>query len=217
MGAAVLLGVGIERIAYRPLRRRGKTALGRITPFVAAIAVSVFLQNFAQLVFSPRYRAYPHLFGHVRIAIFVTAVLVAIGLELLLKRTWLGLAMRAVQANEEAARLMGIPVARVIGQTFAIGSGLAALGAVLFCLDQSEVYPTMGVVIGTRAFVAAVVGGIGKIPGAFVGGLVIGVLGELVKLTSYSGGVDVFVFLALTAVLLVKPTGILGKNVVEKV
>ncbi|HEX7663150.1 MAG TPA: ABC transporter substrate-binding protein [Polyangiaceae bacterium] len=217
IGVAVLLGLAIERVAYRPLRRRGKTALGRITPFVTAIAASVFLQSFAQLVFSPRYRAYPHLFAHVRVAIFVIAVLVMIGLELLLKKTWLGLAMRAVSTDEEAARLMGIPVARVIGQTFAIGSGLAALGAVLFCLDQSEVYPTMGVVIGTRAFVAAVVGGIGRAPGAFLGGLVIGVLGELVKLTSYSGGVDVFVFLALTLVLLVKPTGILGKNVVEKV
>lgn len=217
MIAASILGVAIERVAYRPLRRRGKTALGRITPLVTAIAVSVFLQNFAQLVFSPRYRALPHLVGHVRLVIFVVAVVVMVGLELLVRKTWFGKAMRAVSSNEEAARLMGIRTSRIVAGTFAIGSALAALGAVLFCFDQSEVYPTMGVVIGTRAFVAAVVGGIGRISGAFLGGLVIGVLGELVKLTDYSGGVDVLVFLALIGMLIAKPTGLLGKNEAEKV
>ncbi|MGH7327017.1 MAG: ABC transporter permease subunit, partial [Polyangiaceae bacterium] len=217
MGVATLLGMTIERVAYRPLRRRGKSALSRITPLVTAIGVSVFLQNFAQLAFSPRYRSYPHLFSHVRIAIFLAALVVMVSLELMLRRTWFGKAMRAVSSNEEAARLMGIPTARVVSGTFAIGSGLAALGAVLYCFDQSEVYPTMGVVIGTRAFVAAVVGGIGRVPGAFVGGIAIGVLGELVKLTDYSGGVDVLVFLALIAVLIAKPTGLLGEKQAEKV
>jgi len=107
--------------------------------------------------------------------------------------------------------LMGIATSRVTAATFAIGSALAAVGAVLFCLDQSQVYPTMGFAIGVRAFVAAVLGGIGSIPGAMLGGLLLGVLGEAVKLTDYSGGVDVLVFAVLIAVLLVRPKGLLGK------
>jgi branched-chain amino acid transport system permease protein len=131
MIAASLLGVLIERVAYRPLRNRGGRKNSRVTPLVTAIGVSVFLQNLAQLVFSPRYRAYPHLFSHVRIAIFVVAVVVMILLELLVRRTWFGKSMRALSSNEEAARLMGIRTSRVIAGTFAIGSALAALGAVL--------------------------------------------------------------------------------------
>jgi branched-chain amino acid transport system permease protein len=125
--------------------------------------------------------------------------------------------MRALSANEEAARLMGIRTSRVIAMTFALGSSLAALGAVLYCLDQSQVYPTMGVIIGTRAFVAAVLGGIGSITGAMLGGLLLGIIGELVKLTDYSGGVDVLVFVVLILVLLVRPAGLLGSARVEKV
>ena len=112
---------------------------------------------------------------------------------------------------------MGIRTSRTIAMTFALGSSLAALGAVLFCLDQSQVYPTMGVIIGTRAFVAAVLGGIGSITGAMLGGLLLGVIGELVKLTDYSGGVDVLVFVVLILVLLVRPAGLLGSARVEKV
>ena len=117
----------------------------------------------------------------------------------------------------EAARLMGIRTSRTISFTFMTGSTLAALGSVLYCLDQSQAYPTMGVVIGTRAFVAAVIGGIGSIPGAMLGGLLIGIIGELTKLTQYSGLQDVLVFTVLIAVLLVKPTGLLGKQSIEKV
>ena len=112
---------------------------------------------------------------------------------------------------------MGIRTSRVISLTFALGSGLAALGAVLFCLDQSEVYPTMGIIIGTRAFAAAVLGGIGSITGAMLGGILIGVIGELVKLTDYSGGADVLVFIVLIVVLLVRPAGLLGSTRAEKV
>jgi branched-chain amino acid transport system permease protein len=112
---------------------------------------------------------------------------------------------------------MGVRTSRVISITFITGSVLAALGAVLYCLDQSQVYPTMGVVIGTRAFVAAVIGGIGNIPGAMLGGLLIGIIGEMTKLTPYSGLQDVLVFTALIVVLLVKPTGLLGKQAIEKV
>jgi branched-chain amino acid transport system permease protein len=224
------LGIGIERAAYRPLReRRTKSTLLRITPLVTALGMSVLLQNLAQLLFSARFRPYPGVLTgmvHVpvigtmsssRAVILVAAVAVMIGLELVVKRTWFGKALRALSSNEEAARLMGIRTSRVVSTTFALGSSLAALGAVLFCLDQSQVYPTMGVLIGTRAFVAAVLGGIGSITGAMLGGLLIGVIGELVKLTDYSGGVDVLVFLVLIVVLLVRPTGLLGAARTEKV
>jgi branched-chain amino acid transport system permease protein len=271
MGFAAALGVGVERIAYRPLRvgraarsvrlllfglgilafpfrrlrrvlgkdeeqatdhadqpGRRKSALLRVTPLVTALGMSVLLQNLAQLLFSARFRPYPQLmtgtvrFGAVamsssRVLILVTAVLVMVLLEIIVRRTWFGKAMRALSANEEAARLMGIRTSRVIATTFALGSSLAALGAVLYCLDQSQVYPTMGVVIGTRAFVAAVLGGIGSITGAMLGGLLLGIIGELVKLTDYSGGVDVLVFVVLILVLLVRPAGLLGSARVEKV
>jgi branched-chain amino acid transport system permease protein len=131
--------------------------------------------------------------------------------------TWFGKSMRALSMNVDAARLMGVRTGRVISLTFMTGSSLAALGSVLFCMDQSPAYPMMGTVIGTRAFVAAVIGGIGNIPGAVLGGLLLGVLGELTKLTPYSALQDVFVFMALVLVLLVKPTGLLGKAGIEKV
>jgi branched-chain amino acid transport system permease protein len=229
MVAASLLGIAVERAAYRPLRKRGGGALLRITPLVTALGMSVLLQNLAQLLFTARFRPYPQLMtGSVevpgvgtmstsRLLILFAAVAVMGALELIVKRTWFGKAMRALSANEEAARLMGVNTSRVISMTFAIGSGLAALGAVLYCLDQSQVYPTMGVVIGTRAFVAAVLGGIGSITGAMLGGLLIGVIGELVKLTDYSGGVDVLVFIVLIVVLLVRPAGLLGSTRAEKV
>ena len=217
MAAASLLGITIERVAYRPLRGRGKGPLARVTPLVTAIGVSVLLQNLAQLLFTARFRPYPRLLEQTRPVIFVTALVVMVALELIVKRTWFGKAMRALSANEEAARLMGIHTSRVIASTFALGSSLAAIGAVLYCLDQSQAYPTMGFVIGTRAFVAAVLGGIGSIPGAMLGGLLLGVLGEMVKLTDYSGGVDVLVFLVLIGVLLVRPAGLLGSLRAEKV
>ena len=217
MLACSALGVAVERVAYRPLRGRGKSPLVRVTPLVTALGMSVLLQNLAQLLFSPRYRSYPHPFEKTRIAIVVTAVVVMVVLEVIVKTTWFGKAMRALSTHEEAARLMGVRTGRVIAMTFALGSSLAALGAVLFCLDQSQAYPTMGMVIGTRAFVAAVLGGIGSITGAMLGGLLLGVLGELVKLTDYSGGVDVLVFVVLIAVLLVRPAGLLGSARVEKV
>jgi branched-chain amino acid transport system permease protein len=217
MGGAALLGILIERAGYRPLRGRGRGPLVRITPLVTALGISVLLQNLAQLLFTAQFRPYPRLLERTRPVIFIAAVVVMIALELIVKRTWFGKAMRALSANEEAAKLMGIPTSRVIAATFALGSSLAAVGAIVFCLDQSQVYPTMGVIIGTRAFVAAVLGGIGNITGAMLGGLLLGVLGELVKLTSYSGFVDVFVFLVLILVLLVRPAGLLGTARVEKV
>ncbi|MGK3998713.1 branched-chain amino acid ABC transporter permease [Sorangium sp. So ce1024] len=214
------LGVLVERVAYAPLRSRGRgLANTRITPLVTALGMSVLLQNLAQLLFTARYRGYPQLLPieHTRKVIFVAAIVVMIALELLVRRTWTGKAMRALSVNIEAARLMGIRTGRIIALTFLTGSVLAAVGAVLYCLDQSQVYPTMGVVIGTRAFVAAVIGGIGNITGAMLGGMLIGIIGEMTKLTPYSGLQDVLVFAVLIGVLLVKPTGLLGTSGTEKV
>jgi branched-chain amino acid transport system permease protein len=220
MFLAGALGVIVERVAYAPLRARGgKAANARITPLVTALGMSVLLQNLAQLFFTAQYRGYPRLLPiqHTRQIIFVAAVAVMVALQLLVHRTWTGKAMRALSMNMEAARLMGVRTERIIGLTFLTGSMLAAVGAVLYCLDQSQVYPTMGVTIGTRAFVAAVIGGIGNIPGAMLGGILIGIIGEMTKLTSYSGLQDVLVFTVLIGVLLVKPTGLLGKAGIEKV
>jgi branched-chain amino acid transport system permease protein len=125
--------------------------------------------------------------------------------------------MRALSMNTDAARLMGIRPGRIIALAFLLGSMLAAVGATLYCLDQSPVYPTMGVAIGTRAFVAAVVGGIGSVPGAMLGGILIGILGELAKLTAYSGLQDVLIFTVLIAVVLLRPRGLLGRTTAEKV
>ncbi|MGK3969839.1 branched-chain amino acid ABC transporter permease [Sorangium sp. So ce118] len=220
MAFAGVLGVVVEKVAYAPLRSRGRgLANTRITPLVTALGMSVLLQNLAQLLFTARYRGYPQLLPieHTRKVIFVSSILVMIALELLVRRTWTGKAMRALSVNIEAARLMGIRTSRIIALTFVTGSTLAAVGAVLYCLDQSQVYPTMGVVIGNRAFVAAVIGGIGNITGAMLGGMLIGIIGEMTKLTPYSGLQDVLVFAVLIGVLLVKPTGLLGTTGTEKV
>jgi branched-chain amino acid transport system permease protein len=218
MFACSLLGITVERVAYRPIRARTRgSKLARVTPLVTALAVSVLLQNLAQLLFTARYRPYPQLFPNTRPIIFVVAVAMMVFLELVVKKTWFGKAMRALSTNEEAARLMGVRTSRTIAMTFALGSSLAAVGAVLYCLDQSQAYPTMGFKIGTQAFVAAVLGGIGNIPGAMLGGLLIGVIGEFVKLTSYSGGVDILVFVVLVLVLLARPAGLLGTTRIEKV
>lgn len=219
MVVATATGVAVERIAYRPIMKGGggKAAGSRITPLVTALGMSVLLQNLAVLLLDARPRSYPRVIPNTQLIIFVTALVVMGLLHLLVNHTWLGRAMRALSTNVEAARLMGIRTDRVILFTFALGSSLAALGAVLYCLDQSQAYATMGQVIGTRAFVAAVLGGIGSIPGAVLGGLLLGLVGELTKLTSYSGGQDVLTFVVLIGVLLWRPTGLLGKTGVEKV
>jgi branched-chain amino acid transport system permease protein len=213
---AALLGMTIERVAYRPLKKRaGTSKLARISPLVTAIGVSALLQNLAQLLFTAQPRSYPVVAQ--KWVIVVVSVCVMALLELLVKTTWFGKGMRALSTTEEAARLMGIRTSRTIALTFALGAGLAAVGAVLYCGNQAEAKPTMGFTIGTQAFVAAVIGGIGSIPGAMLGGLLLGVVAELVKITPYSGGVDVLVFVVLILVLLVRPSGLLGSTKLEKV
>ncbi|MFO0613196.1 MAG: branched-chain amino acid ABC transporter permease [Polyangiaceae bacterium] len=225
MGAMLLagtLGALVERSAYAPLRHRSKgakDAATRIAPLVTALGMSVLLTNLAQLLFGASPKPYPPEVktGGYEIPILVASFGTMAGLYLLIQKTWFGKAMRALSMNTEAARLMGINTSRVISLTFMTGSALAALGAVLYCLDQSLTSPTMGAVIGTRAFVAAVIGGIGNIPGALLGGLLIGVLGELTKTTKYAVLQDPIVFSCLILVLLVKPAGLLGKDRIEKV
>jgi branched-chain amino acid transport system permease protein len=225
VGAMMLagsLGAIVERIAYSPLRTRSKgakDAATRIAPLVTALGMSVLLTNLAQLLFGATPHSYPQEVktGSYAIPIVVASFGTMGGLYLLIQKTWFGKAMRALSMNTEAARLMGVSTSRVISLTFMTGSALAALGAVLFCLDQSLTFPTMGAVIGTRAFVAAVIGGIGNIPGALLGGLLIGILGEVTKTTKYSILQDPIVFACLILVLLFKPAGLLGKDRIEKV
>lgn len=217
IAAAVALGVSIEAVAYRPLRVRARGATARIAPLVTAIGVSMFLQSVAQLAFTATPQKFDPRLAPPMWFVIVSAGAVMAALYALVHLTWTGKAMRAVAVNAEAARLMGIRPSRVIVFTFAVGSALAAVGAVLYSTTQASIEPTMGTSIGTLAFVAAVLGGIGSVPGAMLGGILLGILGEMVKSTSYSGMKDAIVFVLLVIVLLVRPAGLLGSSKVEKV
>ena len=224
MATAALLGVSIELFAYRPVR-----SAPRLTPLITAIGVSQFLQNAAMLVFSPNPRAYPPIIHEVRfeaggviitnikLTIFVVAVLLMVGLHFLVQKTWTGRAMRALSVNIDAAKLMGVDTNRTIQATFAIGSALAAAGGILFGLDQITINPLMGVLTGLKAFVAAVLGGIGNIPGAVLGGLLIGVAEQLTAGYLSPDYRDAITFLILILVLILKPEGLLGVVRQEKV
>lgn len=218
-----LSGVLIEKIAYKPLR-----GSPRISLLITAIGVSLLLQNLAQLIFSANPKMFKNLFpGSVSIgewSISLTAivtVLISVALMLALmfvvNHTKMGMAMRAVSQDGETARLMGINVNSTISFTFALGSAMAAVAAVLYCSAYLKVEPTMGSMLGLKAFVAAVLGGIGSIPGAVLGGFLIGVFESLTKGYISSTLADAVVFGVLIVVLLVKPSGILGRDRKEKV
>ncbi len=217
LAASLAVGLAVERLAYRPLLERPPGPGPRPSPLVTALAMSVLLQNAAVVAFGTRPRSYPRLALPTQPLIVASALAAMLALQAVLARSWLGKALRATAADPEAARLVGIRTPRAVAFAFALGSALAALGAVLFCLDQSQAYPTMGAAVGTRAFVAAVLGGIGSVPGALLGGLLLGLVGEWSKLTDYAGGQDVLSFAALIVVLLVRPTGLLGRRREEKV
>jgi len=224
MAASALLGVSIEALAYRPVR-----SAPRLTPLITAIGVSLFLQNAAMLLFTPNPRRYPAILAEVRfevggviltnikIAIFLVAMLLMFGLYMLVHRTWTGRAMRALSMNIDAARLMGIDVDQTIRATFAIGSSLAAAGGILYGLDQIMINPLMGVLTGLKAFVAAVLGGIGNIPGALIGGILIGLAEQLTAGYISPDYRDAITFVILILVLLLKPEGLLGVVRQEKV
>ncbi|MEA5051203.1 MAG: branched-chain amino acid ABC transporter permease [Oscillospiraceae bacterium] len=219
----VLLGMTIEKIAYKPLRKSA-----RISLLITAIGVSLLLENLAQKIFTSTPKTYPaFITGGVMlgdrqipattfVAIGVAALLM-VALTLFVGRTRIGKAMRAVSEDTEAAQLMGININHTISVTFAIGSGLAAVAAVLYCNSYAQVYPTMGSMLGLKAFVAAVLGGIGSLPGAAIGGLAIGVAEALTKGYISSSLADAIVFGILIITLLLKPTGILGHTAAEKV
>ena len=221
-----VLGMTIERVAYRPLRQRNAP---RISALITAIGVSFLLENGFQLLFGSTYRTFPSVFpatplrfGDVRVSIgtIVTIAIVAILMVLLtlfIQRTHMGKAMRAVSEDMSAARLMGINVNTTITMTFAIGSALAAVGSVLYCAAYPQVQPYMGSMLGLKAFVAAVFGGIGVMPGAMLGGFVMGIAESLTKGYISSQLSDAVVFGILIVILLVKPSGIMGKPENEKV
>lgn len=221
---AALMGVLIEKVAYKKLRKAP-----RISALITAIGMSLFLQNLALLIFKPEPRVMPVLISKTHVNIFglsvpiltLVTILVSVGFMILLtvfvKKTKPGKAMRAVSQDQEAAKLMGINVNSVISLTFAIGSALGALGGIFYSIAYSQVYPTLGVMPGLKAFVAAVLGGIGNIGGAMLGGYVIGAIETFTNGYISTRWVDAIVFSILVFVLLVKPSGILGKHTKEKV
>ena len=224
MAACAILGVVIERLAYRPLRSRP-----RLTALITAIGVSFFLENGAQLIWTPDPRRFPRLFdsetytfgdtsiSNLQILSFLVAVALMAALQFLVFRTRFGLAMRAVSFEPRYAALMGVPVDRVISLTFAVGSALAASAAILFGLQYPRVEPFMGLMLGLKAFVAAVLGGIGNVPGSMVGGLVLGLAEEFVAGYGLSSYRDAVAFGILIAILIFRPEGIFGRVVAEKV
>ena len=224
--ACTVLGIVIERLAYKPLRNAPS-----LDVLITAIGVSYFLQNAALLIWGSDTKSFPSvvdlpsvsLFGGqlvvsaITIVTVIAGVVVMVGLTMFTGKTRMGKAMRACSEDRGAATLMGINVNSTISLTFAIGSGLAAVAGVLMCSAYPTLIPTTGSLPGIKAFTAAVIGGIGSIPGAFVGGLVLGVIEIFAKAYVGTQLADAIVFGVLIVVLLVKPSGLLGKTVREKV
>jgi branched-chain amino acid transport system permease protein len=226
-GLTGILGTGLERVAYKPLRHSPKISI-----MISAIGASFLIQNLATVIFGGRPKGFPvpELFNRVihigsvsvmSISLFIpvlTAALLAV-LLVIIYRTRTGMAMRAVSTDLAAARLMAIDVNRIVSFTFGTGSVLAAVGGVMWALKYPQLNPTMGMIPGLKCFIAAVIGGIGNIGGAVLGGLLLGfieimIIAFLPTLTGYR---DAFAFVLLIFVLLVKPSGLLGKNQIEKV
>ncbi|MFT8571961.1 MAG: branched-chain amino acid ABC transporter permease [Leuconostoc pseudomesenteroides] len=224
MAVSAVIGVLIEYIAYRPLRHSP-----RIAVLISALGISFLLENGMTYLYGSDQRSFPqaiktvqyHFYGiqvsNIQLIIAVTSIVLMLLLTYVVKRTKMGRAMRAVSADPDAATLMGININHTISFTFAIGSALAAAGGVLIGLYYNSIDPLMGMTPGLKAFVAAVLGGIGIIPGAAVGGWLIVILETMVQATSFSAYKDAIVYAMLIVILLIKPTGILGKNKREKV
>ena len=220
-----ILGITIERLAYKPLRAATSLAV-----LITAIGMSYFLQNSALLLWGANPKAFPDMFKNAEaielfgakispvalVAIFANIVIMII-LTLFTTRTKMGKAMRAVSEDKGAATLMGINVNFTISLTFAIGSGLAAIAGVLLCSAYPTLMPTTGSLPGIKAFTAAVFGGIGSIPGAMIGGILLGVIEILARAYISSELADAIVFGVLIVVLIFRPTGLLGKQIHEKV
>lgn len=224
MIVCAMIGMIIERVAYKPLRNSS-----RIAALITAIGVSFFLEYGGMLLVGPQIRTYPPVFPETRynvagilfkygdIVMLVTAIVLMVLLHFVVQYTKVGKSMRAVSFDKDAAALMGINVNNTISATFAIGSSLAAAAGVLMGVYFNTIDPLMGIIPGLKAFVAAVLGGIGIIPGAMVGGLVLGLTESYVSALGASTWRDAVAFLILIIVLIVKPSGLFGKNVREKV
>ena len=223
--ATVILGVVIEKVAYKPLREAPRMSI-----MISAIGVSYLLQNVATYFFSALPKQYPDIpilnqtitLGEVStsIATFITPIITLIFvilLMLLIKYTKIGMAMRAVSKDFETAKFMGVQINTVITMTFVIGCFLAAVGSMLYFTPRPSVFPMAGSLPGLKCFIAAVFGGIGSIPGAVVGGFVIGLCETFIKAAGYSEFSDVFTFALLIVVLMFKPTGLFGETMEEKV
>ena len=220
------LGILIERLAYKPLRAAPSLAV-----LITAIGMSYFLQNAAQLLWSSNPKVFPSIFGDsaihlfngemtVRVATLVTiaaCIVIMVALTLFTGKTKMGKAMRACSEDKGAAQLMGINVNLTISVTFAIGSALAAIAGVLLCSAYPTLQPTTGSMPGIKAFTAAVFGGIGSIPGALLGGVLLGIIEILSSAYISTELSNAIVFAVLIVILLVKPTGLLGKKIREKV
>ena len=227
MGVCTLLGMTIEAVAYRPLRK----ASSSLAVLITAIGVSYLLQNLALLIFGADGKTFVNIItvpslslfdgqltiSGVTIVTIVACIVIMTGLTFFVKKTKPGHAMLAVSEDRDAAQLMGINVNATISMTFAIGSALAAIAGVLLCCAYPTLTPYTGAMPGIKAFVAAVFGGIGSIPGAMIGGLLLGVIEILGKAYISSQVADAIVFAVLIVVLLVKPAGLFGKNIQEKV
>ncbi len=219
-----MLGIIIERLAYKPLRDASSLAV-----LITAIGVSYLLQNAALLIWSSNPKAFPNMvnlpnlvigdiqISSVAIVTIIACIVIMIALTMFTTRTKLGKAMRAVSEDKGAAQLMGINVNATISMTFAIGSGLAAIAGVLLCSAYPTLMPTTGAMPGIKAFTAAVFGGIGSIPGAMLGGILLGIIEIFAKAYISTQLSDAIVFAVLIIVLIVKPTGLLGKKMAEKV
>ncbi|TWI72458.1 amino acid/amide ABC transporter membrane protein 1 (HAAT family) [Desulfobotulus alkaliphilus] len=224
MGMVAIMGVLLERVAYRPLRNSP-----RLSAIVSALGASIFLQNAIMLMYGARFQVYPHgllpntpvsLFGVdiplLRILLFLVSVFMMAGLYFFVQRTRIGTAIRAAAIDQDAARLMGINVDRVIQIVFIIGPALGAAAGVMVGIYYGQINFTMGWIFGLKAFTAAIIGGIGNIPGAMLGGLLLGVLETMGAAYISTAWKDAIAFGVLILILLVRPRGILGERVADK-
>ena len=231
MVGCMALGYGIERVAYRPLRHAP-----RLAPLITAIGISILLQNLSMMIWGRGYHPFPVLFANtshsfagaiisdVQIAIVVLAVLIMAGLMTVVHHTRLGRSMRAVAENQHAAQLMGVDINRVISLTFMLGSALAAIAGLMVSANYGLAHYYMGFLLGLKAFTAAVLGGIGNLRGAMLGGLLLGLIESLGAgyIGDLTGGFlgsnyqDVFAFFVLIAVLVFRPSGLLGERIAER-
>lgn len=225
MICCTLLGIVIERFAYRPLRARSK-----LTVLITAIGVSLLLQNLGQFFFGAAVKSFPTLFpvssiklgGELvlnsnQVFVLVITVCLLVALQCIVMKTRVGTAMRAVSFNQTASALVGINNDAIISFTFGLGSALAAAGGILYSMNYQAIDPLMGTVPGLKAFVAAVLGGIGNIPGAALGGILLGIIETFVNGSRWSTYTDAIAFALLILILLFRPAGLLGRVRIEKV